>query len=126
MRNSNKRNLIYEIVSSNYDHPTAEEIYKLAKAVIPSVSLSTVYRNLNELVERKLIKKVVVAQDRDRFDSTLMNHSHLFCIHCRGVYDVKGIDLKRIINDVEETNNVQIFSNDLSFEGICSNCQKNN
>ena len=125
MRNSNKRNLIYEIVSSSYDHPTAEQVHKIAREVIPSISLSTVYRNLNELSEKKLIKKVIIAQDSDRFDSTLQSHSHLFCVTCKNVYDVKGISLEHLINDVEEINNVQIFSNEISFEGICSNCQKN-
>ena len=49
MRNSNQRNLIYEIVSTRFDHPTAEQIFKTAREIMPNISLSTVYRNLTEL-----------------------------------------------------------------------------
>ncbi len=124
MRNSNQRNLIYEIVSTRYDHPTAEQIFNIARESMPNISLSTVYRNLTELSNNGLIKKVIVPQDSDRFDSTISTHSHLYCINCKCVYDVEGVHLEQVINDVEEKNKIKILSNDLSFEGICSNCQK--
>ena len=124
MRNSNQRNLIYEIVSTRFDHPTAEQIFKTAREIMPNISLSTVYRNLTELSNNGLIKKVIVPQDSDRFDSTLITHSHLYCINCKCVYDVEGVRLEQVISDVEEKNKIKILSNDLSFEGICSNCQK--
>ena len=37
------------------DHPTAEEIYDKAAQGCPNLSLGTVYRNLNSLVEACLL-----------------------------------------------------------------------
>ena len=40
---------IYELVNASRSHMTAEEVHKQLKSECPSVSLATVYNNLNKL-----------------------------------------------------------------------------
>ena len=59
MRNySKQREEILNVVKEMRNHPTAEEIYEISKETIPNISLGTVYRNLNTLVNEKLIRKI--------------------------------------------------------------------
>ena len=51
MRYSKQRELVMQTVERLCDHPTAEEIYDKAAQECPNLSLGTVYRNLNSLVE---------------------------------------------------------------------------
>ena len=51
MRYSKQRELVMQTVQNLCDHPTAEEIYDAAVKECPGLSLGTVYRNLNSLVD---------------------------------------------------------------------------
>ena len=51
MRYSKQRELVLQKVEQLCDHPTAEEIFDLAARECPGLSLGTVYRNLNSLVD---------------------------------------------------------------------------
>ena len=53
MRYSKQRELVLQKVEQLCDHPTAEEIFDLAARECPGLSLGTVYRNLNSLVETR-------------------------------------------------------------------------
>ena len=43
---------------NDHTHPTAEVIYSHVRRIIPDISLGTVYRNLNVLVENGYIRKL--------------------------------------------------------------------
>lgn len=74
--------------SSFCDHPPPEEIFdKAAPEECPGLSLGTVYRNLNSLVEAGMVRRVSIPGRADRFDHTLCWHSHLYCTACGGVVD---------------------------------------
>ena len=89
MRYSKQRELVMQTVERLCDHPTAEEIYDKAAQECPNLSLGTVYRNLNSLVEAGRVRRVSIPGKADRFDHTLPWHSHLYCTVCGGVTDAK-------------------------------------
>ena len=85
MRYSKQRELVLHTVEQLCDHPTAEEIFDKAAPECPGLSLGTVYRNLNSLVEAGMVRRVSIPGRADRFDHTLCWHSHLYCTACGGV-----------------------------------------
>ncbi len=87
MRYSKQRELVLHTVEQLCDHPTAEEIFDKAAPECPGLSLGTVYRNLNSLVEAGMVRRVSIPGRADRFDHTLCWHSHLYCTACGGVVD---------------------------------------
>ena len=118
MRNTKQRNLILNIVNSSYDHLNAESIYEIARKTIPNISLGTVYRNLNQLLEMKEIKKIKMA-DGDRFDNLNELHNHFICEKCHKIIDVKdNIRLNYKIG------NNKIVDYEINFIGICEDCLK--
>ena len=89
MRYSKQRELVMQTVQALCDHPTAEEIYDAAVKECPGLSLGTVYRNLNSLVEAGRVRRVSIPGKADRFDHTLPWHSHLYCTVCGSVTDAE-------------------------------------
>ena len=60
MRYSKQRELVLQKVEQLCDHPTAEEIYDEAIKECPGLSLGTVYRNLNSLVDAGRVRRVCI------------------------------------------------------------------
>ena len=124
MRNSIQRNLVYDIIQVSCDHPTADMVYLRAKQTMPKISLGTVYRNLNELVELGKILRINVPGDSDRFVKMLVMHSLFFCEKWKSILDINEINLNDVVNEIEINNNIKILSNQISLYGICSKCQE--
>ena len=66
MRYSKQRELVLRTVEQLCDHPTAEEIFDKAAPECPGLSLGTVYRNLNSLVEAGMVRRVSIPGRADR------------------------------------------------------------
>ena len=98
MRYSKQRELVLHTVEQLCDHPTAEEIFDKAAPECPGLSLGTVYRNLNSLVEAGMVRRVSIPGRADRFDHTLCWHSHLYCTACGGVVDAEA----HLVPDAED------------------------
>lgn len=72
-----QRLAIYKQLASVRTHPDAQEIYGQLRAAFPSMSLATVYKNLDVLEKLRLIKKVAVIKGKARYDADLDEHHHL-------------------------------------------------
>ena len=104
-----------------YDHPTAEMIYQDLKVDYPHLSLGTVYRNLNQLVETKQIKKLDLGDTMVHYDGNIQPHMHFICNYCQTIYDLDNND-KKIIKQFEKTYKHHIEVIDINMSGICEKC----
>jgi len=122
MKYSKQRELIYHCVKENPLHLTADAIYARLRKDHPNLSLGTVYRNLSQLVEHHMIRKISTPGEPDRFDGTLENHYHFHCTECGKVQDLFIDELDAIGGIVENQAKVSIQLVEMSFKGICSDC----
>lgn len=120
MRNTRQKNLILSIVNNSCTHPTAEEIHLLCQNDIPNISLGTVYRNLNLLVEQGLIKRIKMSNNVDKFDHLKEKHAHFICIKCNKVID---LDVNKTALNVTIGKN-KVLDYEINYRGICEDCQK--
>lgn len=74
MRYSHQRELILREVLSRSDYPTAEQICTSLRAVCPRLSLGTVYRDLNTLVDIGKVRRVSIPGEADRFEGPQEDH----------------------------------------------------
>lgn len=123
MKYSRQRETILNSVLWHLDHPTAEAVYMDARKDIPNISLGTVYRDLNDLVEAGQIKRVQIPGSGDCFDKELKEHNHVVCEKCHKIFDVPSSSIESINKLVAENLGFQIMSNDLIFKGICKDCR---
>lgn len=123
---SRKREIILETLQLAHTHPTAEELYNIVHKKYPEISKSTVYRNINILVENNVIRRIKMQSGADRFDYICREHYHAICEKCAKVfdfmYDFKKEELKSTIQNqtglITNTNSITIY-------GICDECKKN-
>lgn len=120
MRYSKQRELVMQQVETLRDHPTAEEIYQHALKECPGLSLGTVYRNLNSLVEAGRVRRVSIPGQPDRFDHTLPWHGHLYCTRCGSVTDL-AMD-SDAIRRLLAGRRVQVTDCALTLIGLCEGC----
>lgn len=116
-RNTLQKSVILDCVLSSSVHPTAEQVYVEAKKSVPSLSLGTVYRVLNELVKDGKVLLVAVPGLPDRFDKTLHNHAHFICLNCGRVIDVEKAS-EAIIPDGVGKVEQEVFV----LKGLCRDC----
>ena len=116
--------MVLSAVNELHSHVTADQIYHYIKAKYPSIGRGTVYRNLGILVEEGKVRKVEVPDGSDRFDFTLENHYHVECVKCGGVFDVDMDVISELEKKIKDTHGIQYLSYDISFKGICPECQK--
>ena len=123
-RKSKKREKILEILRNTRSHPTAEWVYNEIRKEFPRISLGSVYRNLNVLIEQKLIKKVGTNESQERFDATTDQHYHFVCKSCNKILDIeKPVELD-LDKEFEKNSSFKIAHHNLTFYGLCPACVK--
>ena len=123
-RNTRQRALIYQLVSDDRTHPTAEDIYKKARALDSTISLGTVYRNLGKLSDEGMVLRIQTPEGPDHFDFNLSGHYHFCCRMCGKVAD-SSIPYGEALKDSElEKAGFRIEWHLLSLVGLCPECLK--
>ena len=124
MRYAKQRQEVLNVVMASNDHPDAKMVYERVKEVIPKISLGTVYRNLNDLVNLNEIKRISIKDGNDRFDKTICNHNHVYCIICGKVMDVNYTISNEDLKKIEKQTGFKITNSNFNIKGICNNCRK--
>ena len=88
LKYSRQRESIKACLMSRKDHPTADALYTSIREQFPNISLGTVYRNLNLLVELGEIRKLSCGDGTDHFDYDTSPHDHYVCRQCGRVMDI--------------------------------------
>ena len=114
---------VYKMLVGSEEHPSPEMIYGRLKNKFPTLSLATVYRNLEALNRIGFIRKVNPLSDHARYDGDIKQHNHFICLSCRKVEDVHFEELERVqIPDLPDSEHV-ITSKTVAYMGICKTCQ---
>lgn len=88
LKYSRQRESIKSCLMARHDHPTADALYTSIREEYPNISLGTVYRNLNLLVELGEIQKLTCGDGADHFDADTSPHYHFVCRDCGQVFDL--------------------------------------
>ncbi len=123
MKYSRQRELVRRVVYQNLTHPTADDIYSLVRMEDPNISLGTVYRNLNLLVEQGKILKIQIPHGSDRFDGRLDPHHHLVCEKCGQVFDIGFPNAKKLEALIMEQPDFAVTGYHLLLYGVCHKCE---
>ena len=123
-RNTRQRQVVLEELRKLESHPTAAELYALARRRLPRISLGTVYRNLELLVQRGVIRKLETTAAEARFDSETDRHHHVHCVRCGRVSDARDLPEDPAAWAIQNVNGYEIQGFRLDFVGVCPDCQQ--
>ncbi len=120
-RNTIQMQKILDYLNSVKTHPNAETIFNAVKKDVPSITLATIYRNLNKLAELGKILKLEI-NGEFRFDADTCFHQHVICKNCG---EVKDFFNEKISKNALKNFNLAEFNADsvsIKFYGVCKKC----
>lgn len=119
-----QREAILRELQGSGTHPTALELYDRVRAVMPRITLATVYRNLHVLCDLGLVRELDGGNGPSRFDATVHPHWHVWCSSCGNVADVMLQEPEDLDRLAQEASGYVITGHTLLFRGVCPQCQK--
>lgn len=124
-RLTKQRKIILEELTKLSSHPTADELYQIVRQRMPNISLGTVYRNLDFLVEQGQIAKIDASGGQKRFDALMEYHQHVRCLKCGAIADVFTLASLPKLEGVDVPG-FTVLASRIEFDGICDNCALKN
>jgi Fur family transcriptional regulator, peroxide stress response regulator len=119
LRITPQRVAILEAIYKLNNHPTAENIISNLQKSHPYISVGTVYKVLDSLVESNLLKKVKTEGGIMRYDPITSTHHHLYCLESDRIEDYKDQELDEIIEEYFKNKKIKNFQiKDISLQII--------
>ena len=124
-RNTRQRQVILEELRKVKSHPTADAVFKMVRKRFPGISYGTVYRNLNLLRDESKVMELSYGRYSRRYDGTVGNHYHFFCLSCKNVFDLEDLPLLKDLEELAGANpDFRVVSHRLEFHGYCRKCDQ--
>jgi Fe2+ or Zn2+ uptake regulation protein len=116
-----QRHVLFTLLHGNDRHPSAESLFAEASAIMPGISLRTVYQTLNDLAALGELRAVAVGAGAVRFDPNLDDHHHLVCDRCGDVRDIylDGLDG---VSSRSGLGGFELADTRVLMHGVCAPC----
>jgi Fur family peroxide stress response transcriptional regulator len=119
---SRQRDRIRSWIRDTDTHPTAAEIHAALLPEMSSLSLGTVYRNLEVLVAAGEVDEVPSAVGAARYDGNVEPHHHFDCERCGRILDVEIPVNRGLTRRLAREQGLQASRVRISFYGLCATC----
>jgi len=118
---------VLEAVVKLNNHPTADLVIEFIQKNHPNIAIGTVYKILETLVDKNIIKKVKTDKDIMRYDAITENHHHLYYTDTDRIEDYFDDKLSNLLKDYfvkKKIPNFQIDDIKLQIIGKYKNLDK--
>ena len=119
-----QRRAVIGALTSAESHPTATQVFDAVRSRMPTVTLATVYRNLNTLAELGLVRELHSCSGGARFDVITDDHCHLSCLECGRMDDLRMGILADLTSQAQSATQYVIKGHCLVFQGTCPQCRR--
>jgi Fur family peroxide stress response transcriptional regulator len=106
-----------------HGHIDVDTLFASLHERFPTLALGTLYRNLSELSQKKILAEVALPGQKQKYEILKSPHVHLVCEVCGKIED-KALDLSSVIAKVEAQSHYKITGNAVTFSGVCEACQE--
>lgn len=89
LRATPQREVVYSVLLTKRDHPTADEVFARVKTEMPTISLATVYNCLETLVQCDLVRAVNFERGPTRYCPNLRPHAHFHDEQTGKTFDIE-------------------------------------
>jgi Fur family peroxide stress response transcriptional regulator len=105
-----QRLAVIEAVEVLHDHPTADDVSRFIRKKHPSIATGTVYKTLETLVDKDILKRVKTDSGLLRYDAVRDQHHHIYCTHCDRIEDYYDSGLTELIYGYFEKKQIPDFT----------------
>ncbi len=117
---------LLEVLDSTDKLLTAEDLYFQLKKALPELSLSTVYRSLEQLSQNHLVSEVNVENRKEtHFELSHTTHAHhLMCLSCGKLVHLEDCPVRDYVEKTGRRHGFNITDHRVDLYGYCSACQE--
>ncbi|MBL8695367.1 MAG: transcriptional repressor [Planctomycetes bacterium] len=121
-----QRIALLDAVYATHRHFSAEDLHRDLQKLGHSVSVATVYRSLNLLVEGGLVQGLDVGKGRVLYEHTLghEHHDHMVCLDCGKITEFQSPEIEELQDVAARAHRFVTVSHSLKLFGYCSHCAK--
>ena len=105
-------------------HLDVEELFVDIKKQFSSISLATLYKNINAMLENKLITEIKIPQHKSKYEIAKEPHVHLLCQQCNEFIDL-NVNIDSLVNEAADKSHYQLLDSSIVLCGVCQKCQAN-
>ncbi len=119
------RQAILKVLGRSPTPQSPQEILHELKKFKLTINKTTVYRQLESLLSRRLIRAIHLGERSVRYELAhgLAHHHHLVCLDCGKITNIFfPTDLKKQEETIWKKNKFEIFEHSLEFFGRCRTC----
>jgi Fur family peroxide stress response transcriptional regulator len=112
-------------ILNRHTHPSVDELYEEIRKEFPTISLATVYKNLNTLRQMGIVIEINT-NSKPRLDIYMHPHAHIVCKNCGAIEDIDFAESVHIYKkEIEKNNQYKIVQLDIvAFVDVCKYCRK--
>lgn len=118
VRITRQRSAILRILAHSDDHPDANELYRRASDIEPTVSLSTVYRTLSVLENKGVVHRLSFEGAPARFETAdAPHHDHMIDIETGDVIEFHSDKIEKLQAEIAAELGYEIVYHKLELYG---------
>ena len=118
-----QRMAVYNMLASTDSHPTPEAIYAAVRPGLPSISLGTVYKILDLLNLKGILRKVCSLDQAARYDARITAHHHTACTQCGRLEDLDIDSIPAELVGEESPTGFHSERIEVLVHGLCRDCR---
>lgn len=104
-------------------HISIDELYQKIREKFSSISLATLYKNVNTMLEVSLIREVKIAGQKTKYEIEKEAHAHVVCKSCGELKDI-AIEPLSLLQKSMAISQYKMDEISIVISGICPECQK--
>lgn len=121
---TDQRKELLRILDEAHRPMTAEEIFLLMKETTPDICLATIYRNMDLLVSKEVVRQMQLSGKRREYELVGEAHHHyLICLGCNKAIKLEDCPLHHYEEKVVANTDFTITEHRLSMYGYCPQCK---
>jgi len=117
------RRLLLQVLFAEDTHRSAEELAAAVQAQAPDVNISTIYRNLDELVRLGVVDRTYLGGGPAAYHLATATHGHIVCEQCGAMTEVPDELFGDLARVVAARYGFAIAPHRFAVTGLCADCQ---
>ena len=120
-----QRRMVLDAVCEGGGHLTLEEVHARLEQKEPPVSLATLYRALDFLVDQHLVVAAQRADGKTVYEiARLAPHHHLICQVCGAEVEIDHAEVGRLCDRIQDQYGFSLDCDHLTLRGLCRECAR--
>lgn len=104
-------------------HMNIDDLYSALLQKFPSISLATIYKNVNAMIEKIFLNEVKIPNEKAVYELVKEDHSHVVCTSCHEIMDIP-LDTSALLVEAKKLSGYELDISTVVFTGTCPNCSK--